>query len=101
MRGRHGAQTRPHLQSYLSSPREGVKRAPPGEADSSAALTPSATMTLIIAFKNTASRNICAVIRLGLCGGTSPPENRLGRLIIGTIVPGWAAHNELGRIQRG
>lgn len=30
-----------------------------------------------------------------------PPENRLGRLIIGTILPGRAAHNELGRIQRG
>lgn len=30
-----------------------------------------------------------------------PPEDRLGRLIIGTIVPGRAAHNELGRIQHG
>lgn len=30
-----------------------------------------------------------------------PLEDRLGRLIIGTIVPGRAAHNELGRIQRG
>lgn len=76
MQGRYRAQTHPHLQSNRSSPHEDVKRGP-GEADSSTALMPSATMTLIIAFKNTASKNMCAarrVICLGLCGGTSLPR---------------------------